>query len=378
MSFSIPTRADDRITNRVASREFNAIRHIVPLSQLLMLTSSAEWRMATVNSDAITPDSISVDTSSAWGASNVQPVIINAAAIYCEARGGHLRELTYKWENNGFTTGDTSIYTPHLFDFHEIVDLTLQKARVPVIWAVSSSGLLLGLTYLPEQQVGAWHAHETDGVFESCCVVAEGNEDVLYVVVRREVMGQQVRYIERQRQRRFAELPDAFHVDSGLSYDRQTPADELSGLEHLEGKTVAILADGATHPTRVVVNGAITLDHEASKVHVGLPFFSTMKTLPVVMENIAGYGAGRPKNVNKAWLRCYRSSGVWIGPNEQKLVEYKQRTTEPYGEAPVAVSGEVEIMASPSWGESGQMLVVQRDPLPLTLLSIAIEIAVGG
>lgn len=54
------------------------------------------------------------------------------------------------------------------------------------------------MTYVPEQQIGAWHWHDTDGVFRSCTVVAEGAEDALYYVVRRTVGGEQVRYIERQ------------------------------------------------------------------------------------------------------------------------------------------------------------------------------------
>ena len=82
MSYSLPIKDDDRISFRVAAREANTIRHIVPLSQLLLLTSSAEWRVTSVNSDAITPTSISVKPQSYVGASNVQPVIVNNTLLY--------------------------------------------------------------------------------------------------------------------------------------------------------------------------------------------------------------------------------------------------------------------------------------------------------
>ena len=115
MSYGLPIRDDDRIEFRVAAREANTIRHVVPLTQLILLTGSAEWRVSSVNSDAITPTSISVRPQSYIGASNVQPSIVNNSLVYVAARGGHIRELGYSWQSNGFITGDLSIRAAHLF-----------------------------------------------------------------------------------------------------------------------------------------------------------------------------------------------------------------------------------------------------------------------
>ena len=127
MSFGLPIRDDDRIEFRVAAREANTIRHIVPLTQLLLLTGSAEWRVTSVNSDAITPTSISVKPQSYVGANNAQPVIVNNSLVYAAARGGHIRELGYNWQANGFVTGDLSLRAPHLFDNFTILDIGLAK-----------------------------------------------------------------------------------------------------------------------------------------------------------------------------------------------------------------------------------------------------------
>ena len=116
MSFGLPIRDDDRIEFRVAAREANTIRHIVPLTQLLLLTGSAEWRVTSVNSDAITPTSISVKPQSYVGSNNAQPVIVNNSMVYGASRGGHVRELGYNWQANGFITGDLSLRAAHLFD----------------------------------------------------------------------------------------------------------------------------------------------------------------------------------------------------------------------------------------------------------------------
>ena len=219
MSYRLPVNDDDRISFKVAAREANTIRHIVPLQQLMLLTSAAEWRVSPVNSDAITPTTISVRPQSYIGANNVQPSIVNNSMVYCAARGGHIRELGYSWQSNGYITGDLSLRAAHLFDNYDIVDMCYGKSPHPLLWFVSSTGLLLGLTYVPEQQVGAWHQHDTDGVFESCACVAEGNEDHLYVVVKRTVNGNSVRYVERMSSNAFDSLEDCFFVDSGLTYD---------------------------------------------------------------------------------------------------------------------------------------------------------------
>lgn len=375
LNYSIPTRDDDSIQFRVAAREANTIRHIVPLQELILLTSSAEWRVTSVNTDAITPTSLSVKPQSYIGANNVQPVIVNNNLIFAAARGGHVRELGYSAQSGGYMTGDLSVRAPHLFDNLEIQDMAFAKAPQQIIWMVSSNGKLLGLTYVPEHNVGSWHQHDTEGLFESCAVVSEGSEDVLYVVVKRTIGGATKRYVERMASRQFATAADAFFVDSGLTYSG-TPVTTLSGLGHLEGKTVNILADGAVHPQRVVTSGAITLDVEASKVHVGLPITADVQSLPLAFE-AEGYGQGRVKNVNQVWLRVFRSSGIFVGPNPNELVEAKQRTTEPYGSPPALKSEEIQVTLTPTWADSGSVYVRQSDPLPLTIVSMTLEVAVG-
>jgi len=464
MSFGIPIRDDDRIKFRVAAREANTIRHIVPLTQLLLLTGSAEWRIASVNSDAITPSSISVKPQSYVGANNAQPVIVNNSMVYAAARGGHVRELGYNWQANGFITGDLSLRAPHLFDNFTIIDMALAKAPLPIVWMTSSSGKLIGFTYVPEQQVGAWHQHDTDGTFESVATVSEGNDDVVYCVIKRTINGATKKYIERMGTRLYATQRDSFFVDAGATYngtntntglnvtisggtnytkgesvtitanynlfnappniddkgdaivlvdgtdfyrcnivsttsqtvataklDKDLPAslrntpittyevarNVISGITWLEGKTVSILADGAVHPQKVVSSGSITLDRAASVVHVGLPYESDLQSLPLALQAEA-FGQGRVKNLNHVWVRVLESSGIFAGPSADKLVEAKQRTTEPYGSPPNLKTEDIKIMLTPTWQDNGQLFVRQSDPLPLTIVGLTLEVAIGG
>ena len=464
MSFGLPIRDDDRIEFRVAAREANTIRHIVPLTQLLLLTGSAEWRVTSVNSDAITPTSISVKPQSYVGANNSQPVIVNNSLVYGAARGGHVRELGYNWQANGFITGDLSLRAPHLFDNFTITDMSLAKAPIPVVWMVSSNGKLLGLTYVPEQQIGAWHQHDTDGLFESVACVSEGDDDVTYCVIKRTINGASKRYVERMGTRLFATQRDSFFVDAGSTYngtntdtnrtvtisggtnftkgetvtvtvnynlfnappsvadkndaivivdgttlyrltilgtssqtvataklDKDLPVslrntgittyevarDKISGLNYLEGKTLNILADGAVHPQRTVSSGEISLQRAASVVHLGLPYESDLNTLPLALQ-VEALGQGRVKNLNHVWLRVLESSGIFAGPSADKLVEAKQRTTEPYGTPPNLKTQDIKIMLTPQWQDNGQLFVRQTDPLPLTVVGLTLEAAIGG
>ena len=151
----------------------------------------------------------------------------------------------------------------------------------------------------------------------------------------------------------------------------------ISGITWLEGKTVNILADGAVHPQKVVSSGSITLDQASSVVHIGLPIEADLQTLPMALQ-VEAFGQGRVKNLNHVWLRVLESSGIFAGPSADKLVEAKQRTTEPYGSPPNLKTQDIKIMLTPTWQDNGQLFVRQTDPLPLTVVGLTLEVAMGG
>jgi hypothetical protein len=223
MSYSLPVEDTDRIAIAIATREMSTILHIVPLLQLIMLTSSCEISASPTTSDTITPSTICARPQSYIGATNVAPAIINNQLLFCAARGGHVREMGYQWQIGGYVTGDVSLRAAHLFDGFSIVDQAFMKAPWQVVWFVSSSGYLLGFTYIPEEGVGAWHHHTTPGIFQSIAVVAEGQEDHLYAIITRQINGQTVNCIERMGSRIYGEPnhswspASAFFVDCGAT-----------------------------------------------------------------------------------------------------------------------------------------------------------------
>lgn len=477
-SYSLPTQDSDRIAIRVSQLQSDRVMHVLPMADLLMLTSGAEIRISSVdNTEALTPSTISARPGSYIGSSTVQPQIVNNVTVFCAARGGHVRELGYSWQANGYVTGDLSLRAAHLFDNLSISDMAYMKAPRPILWFVSSNGNLLGLTYIPEEQIGSWHRHDTDGVFESVACVSEGSEDRLYAVIQRVVNGATVRYIERMASRLFVAQADAFFVDAGTTWSGvntsgttitvtegpmygdttlkpyvatasaatfaptdvgdvltftvtttladgtvettvytltvttyvsptvvqgmpiQMPVPDplagqtfagamwgwkrkhVSGLTWLEGETVSVLGDGAVFPQVVVTNGTVTLQYPVQVVQIGLPIVADLRTLPLVLQ-VDGSGQGMQKNINRVWVKVWRSGGIFIGPDENTLTEVKQRTTETYG-LPPALKGvddqaeEVELRIQPQWQNSGQVFIRQTDPLPLSIVGLTLEVVLG-
>lgn len=454
-SYHIPTEDSDRISHRIAARENHTIRHVVPLGHLLLLTSEGEYRVSPVNEDALTPDSFSARAESYVGAGAPQPVVVNGAVLFAGARGGHIYEAGFT-QAGRLITASVALRAAHLFDGLEVEQIALSRAPLQIAWCVSSSGVLLGLTYVPEQEVGAWHVQETDGIFESVCVVPEGDEDRVYVAVRRTVNGATVRHIERMATQKYAALADAFFVDDGLAFDGTntsavtiTPTatsyllgqtvtltasaptfafpattdvgdeirltrdgvvhkvritatssttvatgrllqtlpvnmrgvattawawarDSFSGLSHLEGAAVAVLADGVVVRGLTVASGAIALPSGtlAQKLAVGLPFTGRLRTLPLGMQTDAALGSGRSKNVTRVWLRVDNSGAFRVGP----AGALDDSSLPPSGQLH---TGQVQVTVAGSWNDDGQIDVEQSDPLPLTAVGLTIEVASG-
>lgn len=382
LSYSIPTRDSDRIEFRIAARQANSINHIVPADDLILLTSGGEWMVVADNSDVLTPSSVDPKPQGNTGASSVRPIIMGStnAILYTQNRGGRIREMVLALASGlrKYVSNDLSIMAPHLFDNYTITSMTAVRGPNPTAWFVRSDGVLIGLTYVPEHQVAAWHTHTTlNGSFESVCAIPEGTEDVLYATIKRTLNGRTVRSVERQRSRVFTNAAASFFVDAGVVYN-STPATVITGLWHLVGETVSILADGAMVPQQVVSAAAtITLPNAASVVAIGKQITARLMTLPVSLETEA-LGTGTTKNVNKAWMRVNTSSGINAGPTYADVRPIPQRTTEPYGSPPNLFSGEVSQVFTPKWNDDGQIALQQTDPLPVTLLSLTLDVAVGG
>lgn len=383
--FARPAKASDAVTFRIKARQVNEIRALLAMRGLMALSSSAEWVISGGSqSDAISPSAIKIDNQGYRGASKVQPVMVGNTVLFAQARGGIIRDFSYEFASDAYTGKDLTVMARHFFEGREIVAWAYAQAPYSIAWVVLDNGRLVSLTYMKEHDVWAWTDHESAGaVFEDVAVVAEGREDVPYFVVRRVVNGVSRRYIERLHTRSFDAVEDAFFVDSGLTYEG-APATIISGLDHLEGQGVVALADGNVVRNLTVTGGAVTLPNPASKAHIGLPMVATLQTLDLDLGQVRGIGTvqGRAKSVAKLTMRVEQTRGIFIGPRDgdrdsKHLVEYRQRSTEAWNEAIQLFTGILSMTPTWTWADGGNMWVKQFDPLPMTILAVMPDVALG-
>lgn len=216
---SNPTVDDDAITYTYAGRQLNQIRHLIDVGSLVALTSGGEYKVNGNQQGTLTPSAFQFSSQGQNGASHVQPIAISNVALFIQQKGGAVRDLAYSFDVDGFQGSDLTILANHFFTGFQITDWAFSITPMSIVWCVRNDGALLGLTYLRDQQVAAWHLHPGTGRYESLCSIAEDTEDALYCVVERTINGQQRRYIERMQSRLYTDMDDAFFVDCGLTYD---------------------------------------------------------------------------------------------------------------------------------------------------------------
>lgn len=218
--YNNPVSASNPLSFFLSGRQVNAVKHMLDLNGLILFTEGSEVIAQGDVAGVLTPTDINLRTQSYHGIGDVPPLVIDNTAIFVQARGSIIRDFSFSDSIGGYSGGDLTIFSTHLFEDYTIDDWTYQKVPNSTVWAVRSDGTLLGMTYLREQELIAWHRHDFDGgVVESVAAIPEGNEDVLYVSVRRTINGSTRRYVERMDSLQIDDIEDVRRMDSYLSYD---------------------------------------------------------------------------------------------------------------------------------------------------------------
>ncbi len=211
-----------------------------------------------------------------------------------------------------------------------------------------------------------------DAKVESIATIpTESNEYQTYIVVQRYINGTTRRFVEYFNSYDFGDdVSDAFYVDSGLTYSGGATT-SISGLDHLEGETVAILADGGTHPDKTVSSGAITLDRSSKSVHIGLPYTSILQTMRIEAGAEDGVAQGKTKRIHDVTLRLLDTVGVEVGGSLTDMENIPFRSSS----FPLTVSiplftGDKDAEFRSDYDKDGFIFLRQADPLPLTIVSV--------
>ena len=381
MRSSSPARDDDAIFFTIKANQVNEIRHIVSLNALTLLTSGGEWQVTEGQDMVLTPATLGVKRHSTWGSSWTMPAVVGDSVIFVQEKGSKIRDLNYEQTEGQYRGNELSIMSEHLFEDYQITEMTYALEPYGILWCVRDDGTMLGMTYQREHGVWAWHQHTTDGEFESVASINEDNRDTVYVIVKRTVNSNTVRYVERLQPRVTSSASDVWCLDCALSYD-STPATVFSGLEHLEGREVSAVADGNVVTGLTVTSGSITLPFASSKVTVGLPYTCVIETLDLDMGSQEQTFKGKEISVSRVLIEFEKSRGGWVSGRQDdgsfsEAMEIKPRfDSDGYDELALK-SFKQEVFIQPSWNSSGGLKIEQRDPMPMGILAVVPDVDIS-
>jgi len=294
-----------------------------------------------------------------------QGVNISSNVIYSAAHGFKTRDIIF-YDNVGTSIGglseNTTYYVSRVDDNQ--FKLFTDSKLVNVVSLTSA--------HTSEQVDNILQDAKVESV---ATISGDLNEDELWIISQRWVNGAVRRFVECFSNFDFDETaPEDFKfLDSHLSYTG-VAVSSLSGLDHLEGETVSILADGATHATKTVTSGAIALDRSATKVTVGLPYNSVLQTMRIEggAGQYEGTAQGKIKRISKVVLRLFETVGAKVGPSLDNMETVPFRTTSGAMDLPVStfIAGDKEVEFADDYNTDGFIFVKQDQALPLTILAL--------
>ncbi|MGB1077226.1 MAG: hypothetical protein ACPG05_02880 [Bdellovibrionales bacterium] len=352
---------DESIEFSVLSDQVNAIRAVFSGRHLQVFTSGAEWM---VTGDPLTPQTVQLRRQTRIGTiidRFIPPVDVDGATLFIARNKQEIREFLYTDIEQAYQATDLALLSRHIIQAPVDQDFD-QKRRL--LFIVREDGKFATLTVYRAEQVAAWTLHETDGAVKSVSVVG----DQVYLL------------IDRGGQYTIELFDEDLYLDSALKGEVEVATDTWSGLDHLEGKVVQIVADGVVQSDQVVVFGTVTLAQTASVVQIGLPYSHTIEPLPP--SAIDGAGSGRNTRLIEVRFRVEDTSAlrVDVGRGLKDVALRQFGEDDILGAPPPVVSGDIRVRAF-GWSNdlTKPLWTIEQDlPLPFTLLSVTAELSVNN
>jgi len=274
----------------------------------------------------------------------------------------------FKTETNNNTTA-TNLKTA--INAHADFTATVASAVVTVTETAHEATGYLTIKSFDSTRLTA--ISEGKAVVDSVAVIpTDDKEYQAWVIIKRTINGVTRRYVEYLNELDFDETDNtSFNfLDSALSYSGSA-ATTISGLDHLEGQVVSVLADGATHPNETVSSGAITLDRSSKNVKVGLAYTSLLQTMRLDAGSQDGTSQGKTKRIYDITVRMYETIGIEVGPNLNDMERIPFRSSANLMDEGIPpFTGDKEVEFRGNYETDGFIYARQTQPLPFTILSL--------
>lgn len=368
-------RADQAINATLDISKLNQIVGLFSGRNLQIFTTGAEHY---IPSSPITPENIAVNKQTDFGAKKIQPRTIDGAVLYVQRTGKAIQQFAFDFLEDAYQSGSITLLNPSIIN--DPVDLDVQpgssSSDANYVYVVNSTGRMSVFNTLRSENIAGWTQWITDGEIQSVAVVI----DDVYLTVKRVVGGVDVFYLEK--------IVDAALLDSSKLYTGVNSA-TLTGLSHLEGRVVRIVADGSVMEDQTVVGGEVTTERVAINAEVGLDLVSDNPEFPVIVENMpleqdlgAGVNLDADKRVVKCTVQLEETSGIFIGASvDREITSIYPVPFRTFGanvlDSPAPLFTGKKDMRLSGWGTTVGVVVAQKDPAPMVLLSMTLEVEVN-
>lgn len=369
---------------QIASDRLDLIRWITPSAALLVGTARNELSIQEqTTTQVFAADNAASMPQTEYGSRLLEPIRVGTAVLFIQRAGRKLREMIYDYASDRYKADDLTVLSEHIVDAG-VIDMDFQQEPDSILWCVLADGTLSALTYNRERGVVAWVPHVIggpDAFVETVASISapDGRRDDVWFVVRRTINGSTVRYVEVLEDHRLAETDtaDAFYGDAGITY-KGVSTKTISGLGHLEGATVQVLADGSAHADCVVAGGQITLNRSTTKVQIGFDSPAQLQTMRADGGAQDGTAQTRSKSFGEVWARLHNTIGGLIGPSFSRLDPIPGlKPANPVGTRPALYSGDRKIEMPADVGTDGYICVQSSPMLPMTLVALTARMEVN-
>ncbi len=371
-NFRAGTNDDDAVTYTVAASQ-DPIKYLASGGTLIAGTTGGSYIIDGSGQDAVlSPTNVRSRIQDISGTAAIMPIRSSLGLLYVERGGKRVGEFAYNWESDRHVSANMTRLAEHITGTG-IKEVAFQRRPERIMWCVTNDGTLIGMTYQRAEDVVCWQRMVTDGTFESVAVKSgtsftnNSDEDEVWCVIARTIDGPATKYIERMMPWSQTDQEDYVFVDSGITYDGDA-ATAMTGLEHLEGETVKICADGAVQPDKVVSGGALTLDTAASVVQIGMGYTAILKP----MRDVSGLiGLGTYKRISETAILFYQTNAAMYGIDADNLDELTFRdASDPMDTAVPFFDGTKRVFVRGKWEKEGDLIIESDAPLPCNVLSL--------
>lgn len=372
---------DSAVALAFVSRKQFKILHLIASTDLIVLTAGNEWTVS--GSDTVTPSKAVPKMQTTRGCSTVEPLMIGGRIVFVQGRGSTVRDMAYSYETDSYGGNDLTLLAKHIIENVQIVDSAYKQEPDSTIYFVRSDGSMACLSYIMEQKVYAWSTIETQGKIEAVAAVQEGDEDIIYLVVKREINGVTVRNIEylAKNPAKSNNPDDYIMLDNAIEYstaEKSSGETEIDAAE-LAGEKVTVIGDGRMYSGLAVSqDGTVTLPAAVQHAFIGLPYRSIVELPNVEIKTGDGTMQGRKKQISNCILRLSNSLGGMVGPdiNTMDLMNFDEQNA--VSDIKLFTGDKHMTLPIGGFNNEGKVIIVTDEPYPFNLLAVVREVSFGG